>query len=363
MIILSGKNHLEKFFLQNNLDGKVAMAVSDTGYNNDELSLHWLEHFDKHNCKKRKGVWRILVMDDASSHVHEEFIRLCYSKNILPFRMPPYTTHLLQPLDIVCFQPLKNYHAEAVDNAVRTGDMEFTLVEFLAHIQSIRKQTFKKSTVLSSFRKTGLIPFDPQVVLDRFPPPATNTTSDSAKPPVPPPHYTNQEMRTFTPITVCNLKYQASMLANFDYSPSTRSDIQKIYLEGSLARINSGALEEDHLTRIHQSKLQRATHRKRTARVVQKGGVITVSKAREKIADRVYQELIIANQAQLKAQKKVHMAECDPWLEALKEAKDILSIRKQDRKKWQVLFVKLRAELKAFCKPTKETSGHGYVSF
>ena len=56
MIILSGKSHLEKFFLQNDLDGKVAMAVSDTGYDNDELSLHWLEHFDKHTRKKRKGV-------------------------------------------------------------------------------------------------------------------------------------------------------------------------------------------------------------------------------------------------------------------------------------------------------------------
>ena len=194
MIILSGKSHLEKFFLQNDLDRKVAMAFSDTGYNNDELSLHWLEHFDKHNCKKRKGVWRILVMDDASSHVHEEFIRLCYSKNILPFRLPPYITHLLKPLDVVCFQPLKHYHTEAVDNAVRTGDMEFTRVEFSAHIQSIRKQIFKKSTALSSFGKTGLIPFDPQFVLDRLPPPATNTTSDSAQSSVTPPHRTTQEI-------------------------------------------------------------------------------------------------------------------------------------------------------------------------
>ena len=241
-----------------------------------------------------------------------------------------------------------------MDNAVRTGDMEFTNVEFLTHIQSIRKQTFKKSTVLSFFHKTGLIPFDPQVVLDRLPLPATNTISDSAQPPVTSPHRTTQEMRTFTPITVCDLTYQASMLANSDYSPSTRSDIQKTYLKGSLARINSGALAEDYLTRIHQAELQRAARRKGTARVVQKRGVITVSKAREKIADRVYQELIVANRAQLKAQKKVHMAECGLWLEALKETKDILSIKKQDRKKWQVLFIKLKAELKAFCKPTQK---------
>ncbi len=158
MIILSRKSHLEKSFLNNDLHKNVTMAVSDTGYNNDELSLHCDEHFDKNTRKKRRGVWKILVMDGASSHVHEEFIRLYYSKNILPFRLPPHTTHLLQPLDVVCFQPLKHYYAEAVDNAVQTRDVEFTRVEFLAHIQSIRKQAFKKLTILSSFRKGASFP-------------------------------------------------------------------------------------------------------------------------------------------------------------------------------------------------------------
>lgn len=177
-------------------------------------------------------------------------------------------------------------------------------MEFLAHIQSIRKQTFKMSTVLSSFCKTGLIPFNPQVVLDRLPPPATKTTSDLAQPPVNRPHCTTQEMRSLTPTTVRDLTYQATMLANCDYSPSTRTDIQKIYLRGSLVKINSGALAEENLTQIHQVELERAALRKGTARVVQKGGAIMIFKAWEKIADRVHQELVIANRAQLKARQR-----------------------------------------------------------
>lgn len=43
-----------------------------------------------------------------------------------------------------------------------------------------------------------------------------------------------------------------------------------------------------------------------------------------------------------------------PGLEALKEAKDILSTKKQDRKKWQVFLIKLKAELKAFCKAAQK---------
>ena len=154
--------------------------------------------------------------------------------------------------------------------------MEFTRVEFLALIQSIRKQTFKKSRVLSSFRKTGLISFNPQVVLDRLPLLTTNTTSDFNTTSCYP-HLIVQLRRCdlLTPTTVRDLTYQATMLTNSDYSPSTWTDIQKTYL----AKINSGALAEDHLTRIHQAELQRAARRKGTARVVQKGGVITVSKA------------------------------------------------------------------------------------
>ena len=39
MLILSGQQHLEKWVEENNLDDDVALAVSDNGYSNDEISL------------------------------------------------------------------------------------------------------------------------------------------------------------------------------------------------------------------------------------------------------------------------------------------------------------------------------------
>ena len=41
-------------------------------------------------------------------------------------------------------------------------------VEFLACIQDIRKQAFKVDTIKSSFKKTGIWPFNPQVVLEKI---------------------------------------------------------------------------------------------------------------------------------------------------------------------------------------------------
>lgn len=103
MIILSRKNHLQKFFLYNDLDRNIAIVVSNTGYNNNELSFYWLENFDKNTWKKKKKMWRMLVMDGTSSHIHEEFIWLSYSKNILSFQLLSHTIHLSQLLDVICF--------------------------------------------------------------------------------------------------------------------------------------------------------------------------------------------------------------------------------------------------------------------
>lgn len=80
----------------------------------------------------------MLISDGFNSHIEFEFVQYCWDNFIIPFCLPPYSTHLLQPLDVVCFQPLKHYHAEAIDHAVRLGDCSFSRATFLATIHNIR---------------------------------------------------------------------------------------------------------------------------------------------------------------------------------------------------------------------------------
>jgi hypothetical protein len=106
-----------------------------------------------------------LVSDGFESHNDFEFIQYCWDERIIPFHLPPHTTHLLQPLDVVCFQPLKHYHSETIDQAVRSGDTQFIRAEFLAAFDRIRAQTFKPDTIRSAFRKTGLFSYNPDEVM------------------------------------------------------------------------------------------------------------------------------------------------------------------------------------------------------
>lgn len=47
IIIFSIKNNLEKFFLNNNLDENITIDINDIRYNNNDLDLYCLKHFDK----------------------------------------------------------------------------------------------------------------------------------------------------------------------------------------------------------------------------------------------------------------------------------------------------------------------------
>ena len=164
MLILTGISILAPFFL-NDLSDDVLITTAESGYSNDWLALQWIKHFDKHSRNIRKGAWRLLIMDGHGSHHTREFLEYCDAHNIIPFGLPSRTTHLLQPLDVCVFQPLKHWHSEAVNEAIQNGDETFSKVEFLAAFNTFRAKVFKSTTITSAWRKSGLIPYNPEVVL------------------------------------------------------------------------------------------------------------------------------------------------------------------------------------------------------
>ena len=110
----------------------------------------------------------MLLLDGWKSNLEYNFIKYAKKRKIILFGLPPYTTHFLQPLDVSCFQPYKHQYSEAIDYKLRTGVSKFNKYDFLANLRDIRSQAFKETTVLSAWRKTGLYPFNPSIVLNKL---------------------------------------------------------------------------------------------------------------------------------------------------------------------------------------------------
>lgn len=153
-LILSGQNHIERWYHIKELNPKAKITLSSSGYTNNKISLSWLEHFHQH--AKPMSAKRLLILNGHGSHHTIEFIKFCDAHDIIPFRMPPNLTHILQPLNVAVFQPLKHYYAKALDTIIRDGATNIIKIEFLSCIKGVRKQAFKKSTIISTFQKTGI---------------------------------------------------------------------------------------------------------------------------------------------------------------------------------------------------------------
>lgn len=51
---------------------------------------------------------------------------------------------------------------------MRFGEVDFGKLKFLAKFQTICTQIFKKSTIQATFKNTGLIPYNPKIILQKF---------------------------------------------------------------------------------------------------------------------------------------------------------------------------------------------------
>ena len=150
---------------------RVSTAVSPYGWSNDDAGLAWLDQvFKPETLRKAHGKWRLLLLDGHCSHITMDFIKMCIKYRILPAIYPPHSTHTLQPLDVVCFSPLAgNYSRDLTDHLhTSQGLTPFKKGDFFKVFWPAWVATFTPELVKRVFEATGLVPFDPDRILDRF---------------------------------------------------------------------------------------------------------------------------------------------------------------------------------------------------
>ena len=98
--------------------------------------------------------------------------------------MPAHSSHLLQPLDVGCFSPLKRAYGKLIE---QKGCLEYNYInklDFLKAYQTAYKEIFTIKNTKSAFRVTGIVSFNPYIVLDKLslsivvetPPPSRGST-------------------------------------------------------------------------------------------------------------------------------------------------------------------------------------------
>ena len=147
---------------------------SASGWTSDEIGFKWLEEFfDKKTRDKARRQWRLLFVDGHGSHVTLKFLEWAQVHKILVAVYPPHSTHRLQPLDVGCFAPLATYYSQLLEQQTRLseGQTRMTKRDFFKCFYPAWHTAFVYDNIASSWSKTGLLPFNPALVVDKLRPP------------------------------------------------------------------------------------------------------------------------------------------------------------------------------------------------
>jgi hypothetical protein len=153
------------------VEHSVFTAVYPSGWTNDGAALSWLEQifncFTKRRCRRR---YRLLIVDGHGSHLTMRFISFCNRNKIMIAVYLPHSTHTLQPLDVVCFSPLAGNYSKGLTYHLYNsqGLVPMKKGDFFHLFWTAWVKTFTEKLILSAFKSTGLIPFNPNVILNKF---------------------------------------------------------------------------------------------------------------------------------------------------------------------------------------------------
>ena len=119
----------------------------------------------------------ILIGDNLSCHFSESVLRQSATQDISFICLPPNSTHILQPLDVAFYGPLKRYWRQILDewkmssakrSITLTKDMLPRLLNKLYN-KLYEDDTETSENLVSGFRKCGIHPLNSEEVLKRLP--------------------------------------------------------------------------------------------------------------------------------------------------------------------------------------------------
>ncbi len=110
-----------------------------------------------------------MILDGHDSHKSYDFITFCEQHGIILLCLPPHSTHLVQPLDVGVFSPLKTAYCNEIDVLSRARRDNINKKTFLQIYIHIRPDVFNTRIIRSAWAAAGITPLNKDRVLQSLP--------------------------------------------------------------------------------------------------------------------------------------------------------------------------------------------------
>jgi hypothetical protein len=288
-IIFAGTYHLSAWYEGSDIPADFKLALSENGWTTNELGIDWLKHFQQHTKDRTVGARRLLILDGHESHDSHGFRQLCEEYQIITLCMPAHSSHLLQPLDVGCFSPLKKAYGRCVEDMMRNSINHITKLEFLPAFNKAYHDSFTQSNICAGFRGAGLIPFDPDSVLAKL--------DIKLRTPSPLLAAAASQWESKTPSNAAELGSQTALIRDQiqrhqNSSPTAIIESLNRLSKGAELMMHSSVLVQAEIANLRKANEAATQRRKRQKKRIQQRGSLTKAEGSDIIAQNNVDEQI-----------------------------------------------------------------------
>ena len=159
MLIYKSQSGRIPYGVQEGAPTNTLFTGQKSGWIDKDLYLKWFkELFLKHIPEERPV---LLLIDGHKAHVTQDVIETAIRNKILVFCLPAHSSHLLQPLDLSLFGPLKRGWVRACAAFNHIASMVVNQRNFARIFNVAWHSSNTPEVIRGGFRQAGIYPFDP----------------------------------------------------------------------------------------------------------------------------------------------------------------------------------------------------------
>jgi hypothetical protein len=296
-IILAGQYHLANWYTECNLPANWRIATTNNGWTTNEVGLDWIKHFDHYTAPRTKGTYRLLILDGHESHHSTEFELYCQNHNIITLCMPPHSSHLLQPLDVGCFGPLKQAYGRQIEDLMRAHINHVSKLEFLCAFREAFFASMTEKNIQGGFAGAGLMPYEPERVISKLDVKLRTPTPSNSRPSTPQPWVSQ------TPQNPREASSQSELIKtrisnHQNSSPTSMLNAVDHITKGAMAMMHRVALLESEVSSLRKANEALSKRRRAKKTRVRLGGSLTVQDAEDLLEQKAVDEQVMQENRQ-----------------------------------------------------------------
>lgn len=161
LVIFKGKTVQQQWFPTELANFKGwQFTATDNGWTTNNTALEWLKKvFIPQTVPQDPLEARLLILDGHGSHESTEFMWECFQNNIYLLFLPAHTSHVLQPLDLSVFGPLKHAYRKQLGFLILlTDSTPLGKRNFLACYYKARTSSLTAINIKAGWQASGLWP-------------------------------------------------------------------------------------------------------------------------------------------------------------------------------------------------------------